>query len=151
MQWCVWMLLAVVAAEDTVETINSNHWYKGLLDNEVNQTKVYAYPVPNLDFVEEDISLDFKLTVESGPAPSMIVYYCEEFKDMPIREQAIESCSAVMANKTNEELWHEETGPGKQMKVLRASNKTIDIHFDHNETTCNNNTEYHCVYVVAVT
>lgn len=43
-----------------------------------NETQVYVYKVPPLEFTGEDISIEFLLTSVSGEIPKMYASFCKE-------------------------------------------------------------------------
>ena len=80
----------------------------------------------------------------------MVVYYCDEFKEMPVRFEAIDACTDLVSKNISKDIWLKDIGPGKKFSEWQVKNGSLSIEIDHDESTCNIQTSFHCVYVIAV-
>lgn len=112
---------------------------------------VYVYPVPKLQFAEQDIKLQFGLQTQYGPLPRMVVLYCN-FKQGDM-ESSMEKCDKSVSSLSPEDILGRAKSTTDEVKYLMAKQipgvPFLLLELDHDEESCNGDKD-NCVYAVIV-
>jgi len=99
-----------------------------------NDTQVYLYKVPPLDFTGEDIMVEFLLTSVSGDVPKMFAKFCKEGKSN------LTACGEGFDSKEAQLSFQRANAVGKGLSLI----------IDHDEGLCATVYQGECFYTILV-